>query len=760
MPSNNDMTQTIFRKSPRAALLLLFLFLLVPCAGNAASLPVLGAQQDSKTAKADTGKLATSLDTVISTLENDDKRAALIKQLKQLRQSANADATQDKRQSRLFGSVSAALSGTIRQVEHNGPPMQIWRKNLRRARADFRQLLASLPAGGLLRYALTTAFFLSIWVLLLVAAGIASRRLFIRRAWPLMLPPEPRPRLLLAHISRRVLPLLLLFILLLVWVRLLHHAMAPAVTLLVIAYVTLCGRLLSCIFESVISLFTRHHRATAVAILRKRALLPLFMIGALIAFGDAITSQQLAQAIGAALSDWLSVLANLLAALLSGWLILRIRRPIKHLICNRSLASRRNRNSLLEPLFALGRLWHIPALLLVGASVIVIVVTAGDAYLAFARAIICAVLLIVALIVNGMIRRQSDRAARHLSKHQYAGRMRSLGYTLARGATWFVFAELSARTLGFSLFDLGGRDAVSSGLGHLAVSIALNIVVAWLVWIVTDTAIHHLLHRRHTGNKRAHINRAQTITPMIRNLALAFIILVTAISILATLGVDPAPLLAGAGVVGLALGFGAQSLISDLITGIFILIEDSLAVGDFVEINGYMGTVEGLNLRVVRMRDLDGILHITTFSHITSIHNMSRNFGIALMKVRIPYNFPIDDAIALMHHTAADLQRDPFIRSLIRSPLEMQGIHEFDDGCPILRMRFRTTPEYQWNVSRAFNLALKRRMEAEHIHLGAPRLSISMEPGGGAHFDKANKKSGDGSKIDQPAASSPQEPAP
>src|SRR5699024_8238521 len=105
-------------------------------------------------------------------------------------------------------------------------------------------------------------------------------------------------------------------------------------------------------------------------------------------------------------------------------------------------------------------------------------------------------------------------------------------------------------------------------------------------------------------------------------------------------------------------------------------------------------------------------------------------------------DLPIDDAIELMHRTAADLQKDPFIRGLIRSHLEIQDIHEFDNGCPILRMRMRTAPEYQWNVSRALNLDPKRRMEAEKNNLSAPGMSISMEASGGVRYDKYGKASG------------------
>uniref|UniRef100_UPI003A982697 mechanosensitive ion channel family protein n=1 Tax=Rheinheimera aquimaris TaxID=412437 RepID=UPI003A982697 len=220
--------------------------------------------------------------------------------------------------------------------------------------------------------------------------------------------------------------------------------------------------------------------------------------------------------------------------------------------------------------------------------------------------------------------------------------------------------------------------------------------------------------------------------PIARNTLLVTIIIVAIFVGLSSLGVDVTPLLAGAGIIGLAVGFGAQTLVQDLITGLFIVVEDSMSVGDFVEINSYIGTVEGFNLRTVRMRDLDGVVHHITFSKISSIHNMSRQFGIALIKIRIPRELPIDDAILLMEETAEELRTQPDMRWLIWSPLEMQGIHSFEEGCPVLRMRMRTKPEFQWDVSRAFNLLLKRNMEERYIDVAAPRISVQMDGEGGS----------------------------
>ena len=735
--------------------LALSLAILLACVAVPASAQALGglglghASKSPSRDQPDPAQLKSSLDDVIGTLENDKKRAALLKQLKQLRASTQAEEKQANpitgAHGGLLGALSDSISNLSKQAQEGESPWDIWQRNARRAASNVRDLFVGARQQALVSNVAEIAFGLSMLTSALVVMTLAGRSLFTRRGWPIELPPEPRPWMLLAHFCRRVTPWVVTFAALLAAIHLVQPAAPASATLLVLAYVGLCGRLLSTVFDVVIALFTRGHRRVAVAILHEKALGPLFFIGALVAFGDAVNSARLSDLLGTSLADWLSVVANMLAGLASGALILRIRRPVEHLIRNRSLANRRDRGGLRELISISAQLWHVPALLLVTASLAAIFITGGQAHAAFARAMIGTVLLVLTLVATGIIRRQHERAARRPRKSPYAGRFRNLGFTLAHGMAWLIFAELSVRVWGFSLFGIGEKGAVSGEIGRALLGVALTIVLAWLIWIVVDTAIHRALHGRGAHGRRRNTNRAQTITPMIRNMALFVIIIVAGIVGLANLGVNVTPLLAGAGVIGIALGFGAQSLVADLITGIFILIEDSLAVGDFVEINGFMGTVEGLNLRAVRLRDLDGVVHITTFSHIDAIHNMSRQFGIALMKIRIPHDLRIDDAIELMRRTASDLHRDPFMRGLIRSHLEMQGIHEFDNGCPILRMRLRTAPEYQWDVARAFNLALKRRMEAEYINLGAPRMSVSMEAGGGARYDKRGKTSEDDS---------------
>ena len=240
--------------------------------------------------------------------------------------------------------------------------------------------------------------------------------------------------------------------------------------------------------------------------------------------------------------------------------------------------------------------------------------------------------------------------------------------------------------------------------------------------------MHHALTRSRKGLANA---RAQTMMPLIRNVLFVAIFIIALIVALANMGMNVTPLLAGAGVIGLAIGFGAQSLVADLITGLFIIIEDSLAIDDYVDVGGHLGTVEGLTIRTVRLRDIDGIVHTIPFSEIKSIKNYSREFGYAIFRVAVPYNMEIDDAIKLMRDVGQKMRSDPLQRRNIWSPLEIQGVESFESGSAILRARFKTAPIKQWEVSRAFNLSLKRQLDEAGLDLATPRMSVQVITAGG-----------------------------
>ncbi|WP_336268629.1 mechanosensitive ion channel family protein [Vreelandella arctica] len=695
------------------------------------SIPGLGGGSEEQEVEVSGEEFQASLTDVITMLENEEQRTELLTSLRELQVTADA-ATEDEGVVRqgLLGALADTLSDLGDQAQAGDSPVDQWARQLVQGADDLRALNDDADQGEAIRAVAEGAVLALVWIGLLVVMIAFGRMVATRREWPLDLPRDPKAWLMAVHFLRRMLPWALAFAITLGIGQVLPDS--PGRTLvLVVAYICLCGRALSVVFETVIAFFSRGHRFTAVQLLQQHALRGMFVIGALIALGDAANSTRLVELLGSELSSLLSVLSNMLAALLSARFILKFKRPVRHLICNRPFKQRRDASTAVEMIRSLGGLWHIPALLLVSGSLLAIFITVGDVGTALARSIISASLLVLTLVVTGLLRRQAERMGRRRHRHrqsQYRKRLERFGFVLAHIFAWMVFAELSMQVWGSSFFGLGQQAVASARIGQALVSLGATVLLAWLVWIFADTAIQRALtSSARSRGRRVNQARAQTITPMIRNVIFVTILIIAVIAGLANLGVNVTPLLAGAGVIGLAIGFGAQTLVQDLITGIFILIEDSLAVDDFVQINNHMGTVEGLTLRTVRLRDLDGIVHIITFSRIESIHNMSRQFGIALMRIRIPFDMKIDDAITLMQETAQELRRDPMMRHYIWSPLEMQGVQGFEDGCPILRMRFRTAPEMQWDVSRAFNLLLKQRMEAQEIDLGVPRLSISME---------------------------------
>lgn len=711
------------------------------------SLPGVASSQEQGQPAATAEEFQNSLGVVIQTLQNKAQRQELLKQLKTLQQAAAAPGSKGAADG-VKADLLDALSGAAAAADRIQTLDFVWMQRTERAFEAAAARLAGSGWGDARQELLQSAMALVVWVAALLLLILAGRKLFQQVGWPLTLPRHPRLGLSAAHFLRLILPWVVTFFGVL---GILLALSAPIVVLAIVTsiiYMGLCGQLLAAVGEVAIAWFADGHRRVAAGILLRRTLKPLFAVGVLVALGDAADSDDLRRLLHPDLAVWLSDVANLLAAGVCAWLAIQNRRPVAHLIRNRSYARRSQKSLTGDILQILSRVWYVPALFAIGSSVVAVLVTGAEA--AFFRAALCAVLLLGMLLLNALLLRHRSQMVQRFVRGEYKIRLARFGYALVLFLGWAVFADIILRIWGYSLLGLGPQPSISPLVSRALLGIGLTALLAWLVWIFADIAIMRALRGsgRHSDKTEA---RAQTVAPMLRNVVFFTIVVIAAVVALANLGVNVTPLLAGAGVIGLALGFGAQNLVQDLITGMFIVIEDSIAVGDFVQIGAYMGTVEGLNLRTVRLRDLDAVVHHITYSHIDSIHNMSRNFGIALLKIRVPHDIPIDNAVTLMRETAMELRKDPWMASLIRSPLEMQGVHGFEEGCPILRMRMRTIPEYQWDVGRAFNLLLKQRMEQQQVTLGAPRLTLSMAGEGGRQF---------GSNSSGPVAPDNREPQP
>ena len=707
-------------------LLVCLLTLLPMTSAQAVGLPGMLGSSDKAQAQP-TEPLGQSLDEVIKNLENDQQRSKLLADLKKLRDATKK--AQPEAEIGVLGLIGSTLADLEKQFSGADSPTSRWTKEISQANEELPALM--LPASEWLPIIFGFALIIMIWSLSAALLIWVSHRVRVRFGLSEELPQHPKAVDMLRFALRKLGPWMVALVITVYMSYALPSSLGKDLAM-VLAYALVIGTCFSAICVILFSLLDGPHRHRALHILRHQAFRPLWWIGSFAAFGEALSDPRLVATLGVHLAHTAATFANVMAALSTGLFIIRFRRPIAHLIRNQPLSRRLTRRALSDSIDILGTYWFIPALILVGISLVATFVSAGDTSTALRQSLICTVLVVLCMVINGLVRRHSQKPQRGHKRHAlYSERLKSFVYTLAHLIVWLVFIELGLRVWGMSLISF------TEGEGH-EISVKLfslggTLLFAWLIWILSDTAVHHALTRSRKGLANA---RAQTMMPLIRNVLFVAIFIIALIVALANMGMNVTPLLAGAGVIGLAIGFGAQSLVADLITGLFIIIEDSLAIDDYVDVGGHLGTVEGLTIRTVRLRDIDGIVHTIPFSEIKSIKNYSREFGYAIFRVAIPYNMDIDDAIKLMREVGQKMRNDPLQRRNIWSPLEIQGVESFESGSAILRARFKTAPIKQWEVSRAFNLSLKRHLDEAGLDLATPRLSVQVVTAGSGMLQK------------------------
>ena len=705
--------------------LVCMLTLLPITSAHAVGLP--GLLSPDKTQAQPTEPLGQSLDEVIKNLENDQQRSKLLADLKKLRDATKK--AQPEAEIGVLGLIGSTLTDLEKQFLGNDSPTSRWAREIDQAQDELKALM--LPASQWLPIIFAFALIIMVWSLLAALLIWVSHRVRLRFGLSEELPQHPKAVDMLRFALRKLGPWLVALVMTVYMSYSLPSSLGKDLAM-VLAYALVIGTCFSAICVIAFSLLDGPHRHRALHILRHQAFRPLWWIGSFAAFGEALSDPRLVATLGVHLAHTAATFANVMAALSTGLFIIRFRRPIAHLIRNQPLSRRLTRRALSDTIELLGTYWWIAALILVAISLAATFISAGDTSTALRQSLICTVLVVLCMVINGLVRRHAQKPQRGHKRHAlYSERLKGFVYTLVHLVVWLVFIELGLRVWGLSLIR------ITEGDGH-EITVKLfglggTLLFAWLIWILADTAIHHALTRSRKGLANA---RAQTMMPLIRNVLFAAIFIIALIVALANMGMNVTPLLAGAGVIGLAIGFGAQSLVADLITGLFIIIEDSLAIDDYVDVGGHLGTVEGLTIRTVRLRDIDGIVHTIPFSEIKSIKNYSREFGYAIFRVAIPYNMEIDDAIKLMREVGQKMRSDPLQRRNIWSPLEIQGVESFESGSAILRARFKTAPIKQWEVSRAFNLSLKRHLDEAGLDLATPRLSVQVVTAGSGILQK------------------------
>jgi small-conductance mechanosensitive channel len=287
-------------------------------------------------------------------------------------------------------------------------------------------------------------------------------------------------------------------------------------------------------------------------------------------------------------------------------------------------------------------------------------------------------------------------------------------------------------------FDLAAWYASDPGrrlVGMLA-SVAVILLLAIGVWLGLASLIEHKLNpETGTGEPDA---RGKTLLTLFRNALAIALITMTGMIVLSEIGINIGPLIAGAGVLGLAIGFGAQKLVQDIITGIFIQVENAMNTGDVVSVGGITGTAERLSIRSVGIRDLSGTYHIVPFSSVDTVSNFMREFGYHVGEYGIAYRESIDEAIVALREAFDELAADETHKMNIVAPLEVAGVTALANSSVNIRVRIKTTPGTQWGIGRAYNRLVKLHFDAKGIEIPFPHTTLYFGVGKEGEAPPAN----------------------
>src|SRR5436190_27486 len=268
----------------------------------------------------------------------------------------------------------------------------------------------------------------------------------------------------------------------------------------------------------------------------------------------------------------------------------------------------------------------------------------------------------------------------------------------------------------FAWFETGlGRQTAGALL-----SIGLVLAIALAVWELFSAAIERQLAGldAHGAPSRA---RRRTLLPLLRTTLLCVIVAIAGLTILSQIGVSIAPLLAGAGVVGVAVGFGSQAVVKGGRTGLFFLVEDQVAVGDVVDLGKeHKGVIEAISVRTIRLRDQAGAVHTVPFSEVTSVKNMTKDFAYAVARISVAYREDTDRVIEILRQVCDELNADTELRPWILDPFDYQGIDSLDESSVALVLRVRTVAGKQFIVGRALNRLIKIAFEKHGIAMRDP----------------------------------------
>lgn len=379
----------------------------------------------------------------------------------------------------------------------------------------------------------------------------------------------------------------------------------------------------------------------------------------------------------------------------------------------------------------LAAVWHILAIIVVVGTFGVSALHIEGGFLILLRAtLLSAVVVLAAGLAVQFVGHASEHGfaikpelkARFPTLESRTNRYIPILTTLASLAIYVVAALALLQAWGIDAFVWVQTAASNSAVGSLA-SIAIVIAAATVAWEAFVLAIeHHMLRLEDDGRRRA---RAQTMVPFLRIIALIVIGIIVIFAVLGAIGINVGALLAGAGVFGLIAGFGSQSIVKGLLTSIGVLVDDTFAVGDVIDLgSGNSGVVEQMSILTVKLRAQDGSLMSVPFSEVKVIQNLTKDYSYYVANVGVGYREDTDRVVKVLAAIVEEMRKEkPFARWILE-PLDVVGVDRFAESAVIILVRIKTQPIRQWAVGREFNRRMKLAFEREDIEMPFPARTI------------------------------------
>jgi len=297
----------------------------------------------------------------------------------------------------------------------------------------------------------------------------------------------------------------------------------------------------------------------------------------------------------------------------------------------------------------------------------------------------------------------------------YVRYIRYVGYIIiATLAVYTIGAIWGVNSADFTLGETSRSFLVD--FSNIAIIIAIGIILMEFINTVIEYYIQTL--------DGTHSTRMLTIIPVARNVIFFVFILLFSLVVLSEIGIDVMPLLAGAGVLGIAIGFGAQAMVRDFLNGFVVILEDLIQVGDVVKLGDRMGLIEKITIRKVQLRDLSGIVYTVPFGEITIVENWTKEFSYYMFDIGVAYRENSDEVIEYLKEIDEDMREDDNFKNLILSPLEVLGVDHFADSAVVIKARIKTCPIKQWEVGREFNRRMKFKFDEHNIEIPFPHQTI------------------------------------